>query len=285
MANPLTSSLARLFRDRAKPTSLRRLHKEGFRTVPVLDIAQLEELVGHAIEKVILESTDDPEEGMRLARTAQVEFLKMLGNPGAIDRTSQDLRREQDALELNLQKLRDSLESARTDLEHQVEERDRAAVDLFRSGLDESVTEIWGHALQTYGDESPAVPAALDHVRGSIRDSVMALFQRIISKVQPTRSEAHAGGRVELLERRVNKLTGSLDHARQLLKRLRERKDGEIDGIASIYDEVQGLSGREENYEQRKKLLADVFQLNLDIRKDIAAESKGAPTTPNASAV
>lgn len=285
LANPLTSSLARLFRDRAKPTSLRRLHKEGFRTVPVLDIAQLEELVRHAIEKVIRETTDDPEESLRLARTAQVEFLKMLGNPGAIDRTSEDLRREQDALELNLRKLRDSLQSARIDLEHQVEEGGRAAVDQFRSGLDESLEEIWQHALGVYSEQSTAVKPALDHVRGSIRDSVMALFQNIIARIQPTQSKAEAGGKVELLERRVHKLTASLDHARQLLKRLRDRKEGEIDGIASIYDEVQGLTGREDNYEQRRKLLSDVFQLNLDIRRDIASESAAATPTPKASAV
>jgi diguanylate cyclase (GGDEF)-like protein len=69
---------------------------------------------------------------------------------------------------------------------------------------------------------------------------------------------------IDVLRRRVSKLTDSLGSTEREIARLRVAKPGE-EGVASIYREVQGLqedSGREET---KRELMASIFAANLDL--------------------
>ena len=279
MANPLTSSLARLFRDRAKPTSLRKLKREGYSTVPVLDISQLEELVGLALERVIMETSDDPVQGRKLAKNAQVEFLKLLGNPASLVRAGDQLTQEKAFLEENLQAVRASLTQAREDLQHQAEQQDSELLQELEDRLQASLTAIFG---QTSGQhlENSAGETDLATLQNPVKETVMDLMKSLLARSR--QDSEGSGAKVELLERRVRKLNASLDEARSMLDRLRNKRIAEEEGVASVYSEVQGLRGDEQHLEQRRKLLSEVFQLNLDIRKEIQnqeTDSSGSPAS------
>ena len=267
LANALTRSLARIFRDGASVTSVASLRKEGYRNVSVLRLSHLEELVGAAIEKVITEVTSDPEAGRRMARDAQVELLRMLGERDAIARATEDLRREQRSLERNVGQLHSALDDARGQLQNQLAARGEEALGELHRKLDDKLDEVFHPVLEDHVEE-PVVGRALQELRGPLEDAMLALLGTALAE-RPVEPEAEAA-QVELLERRIRKLNASLDEANGMMARLRDERDGEEAGVSSIYNEVQGLRGHEERYEERRKLMQEIFRLNLDLKKEIS---------------
>ena len=75
--------------------------------------------------------------------------------------------------------------------------------------------------------------------------------------------------KVELLERRIAKLTTLLEQAEQNLARLAAMR-GDDPGLASIYRTVQGLSPDERAFAFKQKLMQKIFQANLEIKQELA---------------
>jgi diguanylate cyclase (GGDEF)-like protein len=71
---------------------------------------------------------------------------------------------------------------------------------------------------------------------------------------------------IELLRRRVDKLSQSIGLSEQEIGRLRQSKDVD-DGVASVYREVQGLSLDDARAELKKHLMSSIFEANLDLRQ------------------
>lgn len=72
--------------------------------------------------------------------------------------------------------------------------------------------------------------------------------------------------RIDLLERRISKLKGSLEKADLIIQRLHKIKA--IDpGVASIYRDVQGLSDADDDFETKSELLTGIFQANMALQK------------------
>jgi GGDEF domain-containing protein len=78
---------------------------------------------------------------------------------------------------------------------------------------------------------------------------------------------------VEMLERRVAKLTESLGLTEAELKRVAALKNIDL-GVASIYRTVQGLSSEEANAEQKKEMLKNIFDANVALRQQIDSSKK-----------
>ena len=72
---------------------------------------------------------------------------------------------------------------------------------------------------------------------------------------------------IELLRRRVDKLSKSLGLTEQEIGRLRQAGVAE-EGVASIYREVQGLSLDDARAELKHQLMSSIFEANLDLRRD-----------------
>jgi GGDEF domain-containing protein len=71
---------------------------------------------------------------------------------------------------------------------------------------------------------------------------------------------------IDQLERRIAKLTQILGVTEEELKRVMDMKS--IDpGVASIYSEVQGLAGSDEQAATKKAMMAVIFKANLDFQK------------------
>jgi diguanylate cyclase (GGDEF)-like protein len=71
---------------------------------------------------------------------------------------------------------------------------------------------------------------------------------------------------VELLQRRLAKLTESLGLTEQELARVRRMKAVDS-GIESVYRDVQGLGADGEHSEIKRELMAKIFEANLDLKQ------------------
>ena len=74
---------------------------------------------------------------------------------------------------------------------------------------------------------------------------------------------------VAQLQRRIAKLTSSLEATEQEIARLRKLKTVD-DGVESIYREVQGLDNDDSRSEIKKELMGAIFQANLDLQAGVS---------------
>ncbi len=77
---------------------------------------------------------------------------------------------------------------------------------------------------------------------------------------------------IDVLERRITKLTQLLSMTEGELRRLIDAKS--IDpGVASIYKDVQGLTEAEANAEAKKDIMKRIFQANLELKEKLSSGS------------
>jgi diguanylate cyclase (GGDEF)-like protein len=105
---------------------------------------------------------------------------------------------------------------------------------------------------------------------------IIALALRELQEERRRAADDSAGeytGQIDLLERRVAKLSSMLGMTEAELKRVLAMKN--IDpGLASIYRVVQGLSVDESNSELKNQLMQKIFEANLELKKQIAPEGE-----------
>lgn len=91
---------------------------------------------------------------------------------------------------------------------------------------------------------------------------------QIQEKIAGVADVADAAGflrEIEQLNRRIAKLTGSLEATEQEIASLRALKSVD-DGVESIYRDVQGLQDSDSRAEIKKDLMGAIFQANLDLQ-------------------
>jgi diguanylate cyclase (GGDEF)-like protein len=101
------------------------------------------------------------------------------------------------------------------------------------------------------------------------------VLERAVRKMEAAHDkmrEEHAQ-QVELLERRLSKLSTNLETAEG---QLRGGTGSEMDlGVASIYRSVQGLSDVENDQVLKKEMMAKIFEANMELRNELSQkESK-----------
>lgn len=117
-------------------------------------------------------------------------------------------------------------------------------------------------AFQTAGTE--ADPELLDEVSNLV---LTGMHQERSKSVKKKRAE-HAS-EIDNYERRIQKLTQSLETTEQELVRLAKMKNVE-EGIASIYRTVQGITGDDAQGEAKREMMQDLFEANLALRDQIS---------------
>jgi diguanylate cyclase (GGDEF)-like protein len=127
--------------------------------------------------------------------------------------------------------------------------------------LGEKIRELFGIApgdTLTLGRiEQEVILSALRELRGELAESLT------------TTQEEHRR-QVDMLERRIAKLTAALGTTEAELQRVLAR--GTIDaGVASIYRSVQGLSSDAAQAELKKELMKKLFEANVELRKQFSA--------------
>jgi hypothetical protein len=76
---------------------------------------------------------------------------------------------------------------------------------------------------------------------------------------------------IDLLERRINKLTMALDRTEKVLHEVIHARQLDEAGIASIYREVQGLAILDGQLLLKQEMLKAIFDANIQLHKVIAA--------------
>ncbi|HTF88636.1 MAG TPA: hypothetical protein VK843_09520 [Planctomycetota bacterium] len=98
-----------------------------------------------------------------------------------------------------------------------------------------------------------------------------ALPEGMLSEVEHRRE-------VEMLERRIAKLTQQLEATEADLQRMAAAKGIDL-GLASIYRSVQGLSPQEEALALKKDLMQKIFQANLELKQSM--EQRSSAVSPS----
>lgn len=87
-----------------------------------------------------------------------------------------------------------------------------------------------------------------------------------LETTQVDKEDPEYARKIEILERRISKLTDQLGTTENQLKSVLRGKN--IDpGIASIYDTVQGLEDDDAGVELKRELMSKIFEANMDLRR------------------
>lgn len=113
------------------------------------------------------------------------------------------------------------------------------------------------------------------------------VLERVLKILQEDR-EVPAGDdlaaarlRIDVLERRILKLTTLLGLTEEELKRVAAMKGVDL-GLASIYRTVQGLSADAAERERKREMMREIFHANIELRKrmgDVPARAGAPPAT------
>ena len=148
-------------------------------------------------------------------------------------------------------------------------EAEALAPALAESARNPSYRDILESMVAQDGDLERAVALLVDQIMSR---AMREAREEAAAEPQPDElpeEREHAYQReIDLLRRRVAKLTESLGMTEQEIARLRRTKSVD-DGLASIYRDVQGLDASEAQAEMKKMLMESIFQANLDLQKQV----------------
>jgi hypothetical protein len=82
---------------------------------------------------------------------------------------------------------------------------------------------------------------------------------------------------IDLLERRIAKLTAQLAEAESALQKIAKMKGIDL-GIASIYRTVQGLSEEEDAFALKQELMQKIFEANYELKQTIQRRASAGGT-------
>lgn len=155
--------------------------------------------------------------------------------------------------------------------ESEEEEREPPAGSAPTTGPEGRYRDVLQRMVAEDGDLENAVGELVEELMERAMKEARAEFEAEIEEARRAgpgdsgKEEAYQR-EIELLRRRVGKLTESLGLTEQELVRLREAKEADP-GMASIYREVQGLSMDDARSELKRQLMASIFEANLDLQQ------------------
>lgn len=241
-------------------TSLESLRKKGVQQVNVLGIDRIVALIEAAVHRSLrshLAGTDRE----AVADATKEEFLRLLRTNEDLQRQKSEIERQKERAEEELDQLRRDLAKQRQELELKLEQGALSVANRYE-GENAAIARKVAEVLQALvGGQSLPVTVA--------EEKVMELVMDVITGERRAAEEARAALRdreVELLQRRIGKLSESLGQTERRLQQVAALKN--IDGgISSVYREVQGLRGDETLAGKKKELMAEIFKANLRLQK------------------
>lgn len=114
----------------------------------------------------------------------------------------------------------------------------------------------------------------------SFEDLDKDVIAAAISKMADAKATAKSGEvdeakrTIDMLERRIGKLSHALGVTEEELKRIAAMKNVEL-GEASIYRTVQGLSDDSKDKERKREMMKDIFHANFELKKRLSGHGDG----------
>ena len=256
----LKRSLKDAVRKLAYNTSVDQLKKRGVRQVNVLGIDRVVSLIEAAVHRTLKHRllASDREE---IADATKEEFLRLLKSNEDLRRTRDELQARQEHMDEEASSLRLEIQGLQQELETRLLEAERdqhARYEGENAAIVERVKIIVGEMGSKAGFD-----------QNLTQSRVLALVMELIDRERKTAVAAEEAARdreVDLLQRRISKLNGSLQTTEGRLAQLANTKDVEM-GIASIYREVQGLDGADRQLEKKRELMRSIFEANLRLQR------------------
>jgi len=172
-----------------------------------------------------------------------------------IEAAREAARRELEAMLVKLKNVHDQVDAREAELVAESQATSRAQ----NAELSLKITEIF---------ESLKKGADTEEIREQITAVAIGSLQEERDRSIEAQMSEHRV-EVEQFERRIAKLTESLEITEDELKRIAAAKNIEV-GVGSIYRTVQGLSADDNDYETKKELMSSIFAANLELQKGAA---------------
>jgi len=131
--------------------------------------------------------------------------------------------------------------------------------------LGEGTTQLLGAKIRELLGLTEADSELLVQIEQSVIAQALRELQEQMDRERSGTTEEHRR-QVDLLERRIAKLTRSLGMTEEELQRVLRAKNVDP-GVASMYQNVQGLSDAEVQAELKRELMAKIFEANVELRK------------------
>jgi len=256
----LRETMREAVRKLAYRTTVDNLRKRGVEQVSIVGLDRISRLVEESVHRG-LRSRLGGLEREAAADAAKAEFLRLIRSNEDLQKSRSELEQLKERAEEEVDRLRRELEQDRQALAKRLEPADlgeMARTEGENARLAERLTDLF------------RVLASEPELRlGHVQEKVMEL---LFDAVGTERKAADAMRReledreVELLQRRIRKLTETLEQTETRLKEVSSLKTIE-QGISSVYREVQGLKTSEPEFEARKGLMSAIFDSNLRLQK------------------
>jgi diguanylate cyclase (GGDEF)-like protein len=120
-----------------------------------------------------------------------------------------------------------------------------------------------------------ALIASQGEDEGGLTDDEKFLIVSALSSMAPQRegvSDSEYKRQVEVLERRLAKLTSQLGMTEEELKRIAKMKNIDL-GLHSIYRTIQGIADDDGQAELKREMMSAIFEANVKLKKRIASEA------------
>ena len=240
-------------------TSLDSLQKKGVKHVSVLGTDRIIALIETAVHRS-LQSRLMGVEREAVADATKAEFLRLLRN-------NEDLQRQKSEVEQQHERAEEEIDLLRREIAQQSQ--------VLELKLEQDALSI----ANRYQGENAAIALKVAEVVKSLQApgttlsaAEQRLMELVMDVVSSERQAAESARRalhdreVDNLQRRIKKLNDSLVSTEQRLQQVAAMK--QVDGgISSVYREVQGVGGADEQADKKKELMAGIFQANLKLQK------------------
>lgn len=266
----LAQSLFRLFREHSDVIPVSQLKRQGVRSVTVLDWDRVQSLITRAVgEALDRRGVQLSREDMRSVSEEALEtFHRLVEQRDHLQHSAKRLSEEKASLEQNLRQVRDELERAAEELTRErsrsITVADVGSIEVTR--FEEYAERLAAEMARLADGGSPA---------SELPEPVLAVTRRFLEQERAralATAKAEQRRRVEQLERRVDKLKGTLSHTEKVMQQM--QRAAPVDGgVESVYRGVQGLDSGDKNFQEKRGVLDQIFQLNVDLRQVIEDEA------------
>lgn len=252
-------TLKQAVRQMSRKTSVDSLKKRGVHEVNVLGLDRIVALVETAVGRA-LRSHMVGIERVAIEDATKAEFLRLLKSNESLQQQKSEIERQKEAVEDELDLMRRELSLRQQELQLKLESHELDTAALYE-GEDRAIAERVQEVLAVLAQQ----PEAGQQLPARIVELVIGLVGEERRSSAAARS-ALRDREVENLQRRIKKLTETLETTEQRLQRVAASKNVE-QGISSIYRDVQGVRADDSQVERKKELMADLFKANLALQK------------------
>jgi hypothetical protein len=231
----------------------------------VVGVDRLTQLIQQAVRTTLKRRLSDFELGLEpadIAAATKDEFLRLLEDRDSLARDREQLRAAHD----DVVRQKTDLAGTVDDLRRQLE-KEREAWRCQQQILEREAVVQGGAAEQLLGTELRELFDTTPDPK-ELRERVIAAALAAVHVERRRAVDAEMGehrNRVELLERRIQKLAATLQQNEREL--LRAGQAASIDpGISSLFRSVQGVTGVDSEAQRKRELMAAIFEQNLALR-------------------